>query len=142
MKTPAFLLLAGLLAAMALPGMASGQDKAPAYSPLRPVSECLRPDRINEWYVVDHTTVIARTGPDRYLIKLQAKCPRLGIGQSLRFRPNQGNQAAGMGAMCGEAGETVASRDQPPCAVQSIIKIDKARFDALGSKASKHGTQP
>ena len=142
MKTPAFLLLAGLLAAMAPPARAAGQDKSPAYTPMRPVSECLRPDRVNEWYVVDHTTVIARTGPDRYLIKLQAKCPQLGIGQSLSFRPNRANQAAGMGAMCGEAGETVASRDQPPCAVQSIAKIDKAQFDALGSKASKHGNQP
>lgn len=142
MKTPAFLLLAGLLAATALPATAADQDKAPAYTPMRPVSECLRPDRVNEWYVVDHTTVIARTGPDRYLIKLQAKCPHLGIGQNLSFRPNRANLAAGMGAMCGESGETLASRDQPPCAVQSIAKIDKAQFDALGSKASKHGTQP
>jgi hypothetical protein len=142
MKTPAFVLLAGLLAAMALPAMASGQDKVPAYTPLRPVSECLRPDRVNEWYVVDNKTVIARTGPDRYLIKLKAQCPQLGIGQSLRFRPNRGNQAAGKGALCGEAGETVASRDQPPCAVQSIAKIDKAQFDTLGNKASKHGNQP
>jgi len=142
MKTPAFLLPAALLAAWTLPTLAAGQDKTPAYTPLRPVSECLRPDRVNEWYVVDNTTVIARTGPDRYLIKLQAKCPQLGIGQSLRFRPNRANQAAGMGAMCGEAGETVASRDQPPCAVQSISKIDKAQFDSLGGKSRKHGTQP
>ncbi|WP_201315056.1 DUF6491 family protein [Dyella sp. EPa41] len=142
MKTPAFLLPAALLAACALPALAAGQDKTPAYTPLRPVSECLRPDRVNEWYVVDNTTVIARTGPDRYLIKLQATCPQLGIGQSLRFRPNRGNQAAGMGAMCGEAGETVASRDQPPCAVQSISKIDKTQFDSLGSKSRQHGTQP
>ena len=142
MKTPAFLLPAALLAASALPASAVGQDKTPAYTPLRPVSDCLRPDRVNEWYVVDDMTVIARTGPDRYLIKLQAKCPQLGIGQSLRFRPNRANQAAGMGAMCGEVGETVASRDQPPCAVQSISKIDKVQFDSLGSKSRKHGTQP
>ncbi|WP_205746307.1 DUF6491 family protein [Dyella amyloliquefaciens] len=142
MKTPTFLLLAGLLAATALPATAADQGKAPAYTPLRPVNECLRPDRVNEWYVVDNTTVIARTGPDRYLIKLQAKCPYLGIGQNLSFRPNRANLAAGMGAMCGEAGETLASRDQPPCGVQSIAKIDKAQFDALGRKASKHGTQP
>lgn len=142
MKSPDLLLLAALLATSALPAIAAGQDKTPAYTPLRPVSECLRPDRVNEWYVVDEKTVIARTGPDRYLIKLQAKCPQLGIGQSLRLRPNRANQAAGMGAMCGEAGETVASRDQPPCAVQSIAKIDKAQFDSLGRKASKHGTQP
>jgi len=47
-----------------------------------------------------------------------------------------------MGALCGEAGETMASHDQPPCAVQSISKIDKARFDQLSSKAMQHGVQP
>ncbi|HET6551988.1 MAG TPA: DUF6491 family protein [Dyella sp.] len=139
MKTPALVLLAAMTC-IALPGVAASQDKAPAYTPLRPVSECLRPDRINEWYVVDSSTVIARTGPDRYLVKLQAKCPQLGIGQSLRFRANRSNEAAGMGAMCGEAGETVASRDQPPCAVQSIAKIDKAQFDKLSSHSKQHGT--
>lgn len=139
MKTPALTLLAAVVLA-ALPGMAASQTKPPAYKPLRPVSECLRPDRINEWYVVDERTVIARTGPDRYLVKLQAKCPHLGIGQSLRFRANRSNQAAGMGALCGEAGETVASRDQPPCAVQSIAKIDKDQFDKLGNHSKQHGT--
>lgn len=142
MKTPAFLLLAGLLAVGASPVQAADEDKPAGYTPLRPVSECLRPDRINEWYVVDARTVIARTGPDRYVIKLQANCPQLGIGQSLRFLPNRANLAAGMGAMCGEVGETVASRDQPPCAVQSIAKIDKANFDQLSHKASQHSIMP
>lgn len=142
MKTPAFRLTACLLALIALPGAAASQGQTPGYTPLRPVSECLRPDRINEWYVVDPSTAIARTGPDRYLVKLQAKCPWLGVGQSLRFRANRSNKAAGMGALCGEAGETVASRDQPPCAVQSISKIDKAQFDRLSSKAMQHGILP
>jgi Family of unknown function (DUF6491) len=140
MKAPMPLLLACTLAALAMPAIAA--DQTPAYTPLRPVSECLRPDRINEWYVVDSSTVIARTGPDRYLVKLQAVCPQLGIGQSLRFRANRSNMAAGMGALCGEAGETVSSRDQPPCGVQSVAKIDKAQFEQLSSKATQHGNPP
>ncbi|WP_430390737.1 DUF6491 family protein [Dyella sp. 20L07] len=140
MKTPASLLLAGAVAVSGAPAFAA--DQAPAYTPLRPVSECLRPDRINEWYVVDSQTVIARTGPDHYLVKLQAVCPQLGIGQSLRFRPNRSNLAAGMGALCGEAGETVSSRDQPPCGVQSVTKIDKPQFEQLGAKAMHHGNPP
>ena len=107
--------------------------------PMRPVSDCLRPDRINEWYVVDKRTVIARTGPDRYLVKLTADCPRLGIGQQLLFRANDSNRAAGMGAICGEVGETVVSRDQPPCGIQSVGKIDKAQFEKLEKHASQHG---
>lgn len=140
MKTMTFALLTGALTVAALNARAA--DQQPAYTPLRPVSECLRPDRINEWYVVDEQTVIARTGPDRYVVKLQAHCPQLGIGQSLRFHANRANMAVGMGALCGEAGETLSSRSQPPCAVQSIAKIDKAQFEQLGAKAKLHGTQP
>ncbi|WP_233171609.1 DUF6491 family protein [Dyella sp. ASV21] len=133
-------LLIGALSLSTAPAMAA--DQTPAYTPLRPVSECLRPDRINEWYVVDAQTVIARTGPDHYQVKLQAQCPQLGIGQSLRFRANRSNMAVGMGALCGEAGETVSSRDQPPCGVQSITKIDKAQFEQLSARATRHGMQP
>ena len=127
------------LAMVAASGLAHADGPAPERQPLRPVSECLRPDRINEWYVVDKRTVIARTGPDRYLVKLTADCPRLGIGQQLRFNPNESNRAAGMGAICGEVGEEVVSRDQPPCAIQSVGKIDKAKFEDLEKHATQHG---
>lgn len=140
MKVPALFLLAGTLSVFGTSAIAT--DQAPAYTPLRPINECLRPDRINEWYVVDSNTVIARTGPDRYLVKLQAACPRLGIGQSLRFRPNEANRIVGMRVLCGEAGETVASRDQPPCGVQSVTKIDKARFEQLSATSIQHGNPP
>lgn len=141
MKSPASFILAGTLAAIGMSAIAAGQAPA-AYTPLRPVSQCLRPDRINEWYVVDSSTLIARTGPDHYLVKLQAVCPQLGIGQSLRFRANPSNTAAGRGALCGEAGETVASRDQPPCGVQSVAKIDKAQFEQLSATAVQHSNPP
>ena len=79
MKARAFLLLTGTLAALGTAAIAA--DQAPAYTPLRPVSQRLCSNRISEWYVVDKSTVIARTGPDHYLMKLQAICPQLGIGQ-------------------------------------------------------------
>jgi len=136
MKTVTAMLLLAMTAAT---GLAHAAQPAPARQPMRPVSECLRPDRVNEWYVIDHRTVIARTGPDRYLIKLTADCPRLGIGQQLLFRANESNRAAGMGAVCGEVGESVISRDQPPCAIQSVGKIDKAKFEKLEKRATQHG---
>jgi hypothetical protein len=140
MKARASFLLAGTLAAIGMPAIAA--DQAPAYTPLRPISQCLPPDRINEWHVVDSSTVIARTGPDHYLVKLQAACPQLGIGQSLRFRANPSNMATSMGALCGEAGETVASRDQPPCGIQSIARIDKAQYEQLSTTAIQRGNPP
>lgn len=114
---------------------------APAHTPIRPISECLRIDRINEWYIVDDRTAIVRTGPKRYRVDLQSRCPRLGLGPAGRiFRANPSNQTVGDSRICGEVGETVRSQHQPPCAIQSVRPIDKATFDRLSAKARRHGS--
>ena len=112
-----------------------------AYHPMRPVSSCLRTDRINEWHIVDARTAIVRTGPERFLVKLQSDCPRLGYPpKGLVFHSNPANQAVMPWRICGEAGETVRSRNQPPCAIQSVSRIDKAEFDRLRKRAVRHGS--
>jgi len=138
MKTVTAMLLLALTAA----GVAHADGPASDRQPMRPVSECMRPDRINNWSVIDKRTVIVQNGPERYLVKLSADCPRLGIGQSLRFRPNESNRAIGLGPIgpvCGEVGETVSSRDQPPCAIQSVSKIDAAQYKDMEKHAKQHG---
>ncbi|WP_329742858.1 DUF6491 family protein [Dyella sp. A6] len=112
------------------------------YHPMRPVSSCLRSDRINEWHVVNARTIIARTGPYRYLVKLQNACTRLEYPStvSLHFHSNRANEAVRPGAICGEVGETVSSSSQPPCAIQSVRRIDKAEFDRLRKHAVRHGS--
>lgn len=138
MKTITTLLVVAITAAS---GWAHADNPAETHQPLRPVSNCMRPDRINAWYVVDTRTAIVSNGPNYYLIKLQSECPRLGMGQSLRFRANESNQAAGMGAICGETGETVHSLPhQPPCAIQSASKTDKGQFKQLEKKSIHHGS--
>jgi len=113
---------------------------ASAYHPIRPVSSCLSTDSINEWYLVDARTAIVRTGPRRYLVRLQTDCPRLiEPPQGLIFHSSPANQAVLPGRICGEAGETVRSYNQPPCQIQSVSKIDKARFDALRKRALHRG---
>ena len=80
MKTVTAMLLLAMTTAT---GMAHADGPAPERQPMRPVSECLRPDRVNEWYVVDNRTVIARTGPDRYLVKLTAAQNLINIYQTI-----------------------------------------------------------
>jgi hypothetical protein len=136
---PGLLALSLAVAANAAP--AQTKPKAPAYTPLRPVADCLRTDRINEWHIVNSRTITARTGPDRYLVKLQVACPRLSYGPpTLLFHSNRANQAVIPFSICGEAGETVRARDQPPCPIQSVRKIDKAEFDKLSAHASRSGS--
>ena len=122
-------------------GAWAADPQPPQFTPLRPVSSCIRPDRIDEWHIVDARTAIVRTGPQRYVVKLQSDCPRLGIGrQGLIFRANESNKLTSIGgSICGEAGESVRSRDQPPCALRSVRIIDKPTFDKLSAKATRHG---
>lgn len=111
-----------------------------ARTPLH-TSDCIDPSQINEWHIVDARTAIVRTGPKRYLVTLQSACPRLGIPpRGLIFRPNRSNALVNQGRICGEVGETVHSRNQPPCAIESVSKIDKPRFDQLSARAKRHGS--
>lgn len=137
--------LTGLLSvALALAaGTAHAQAKpaSPTHTPLRPVSACLRTDRINEWHIVNARTLTVRTGPDRYLVKLQADCPRLSYGPpALAFGVNASNKAVAPFSICGEAGETVRSSQQPPCAIAAVGKIGKAEFDRLSAHAKRSGS--
>lgn len=129
--------------ALAFATSASAQTKTPkpGWQPLRPVSQCLRTDRITEWHVVDARTLTVRTGPDRYVVKLGADCQRLGYGPpTLHFHASPAGKAVAPFSICGEMGETVSSPNQPPCAIQSVRKVDKAQFDALSAKARRSGS--
>jgi hypothetical protein len=124
---------------LALPtGVLCAQD-APR-QPMRPVSDCMRIDRINGWAVVDDRTVIVSNGPNRFKVTTEASCPRLGTGNSLRFRAAPDKNSLGLSAICGEAGESVFARDQPPCAIATVEKIDKHAYDSLAKKARHHGS--
>lgn len=121
-------------------GAVQASETAAARSPLL-AADCIDTTQINEWHIVDARTAIVRTGPKRYLVTLQSACPRLGMAPAgLIFRPNPSNAAVNQGRICGEVGETVRSRNQPPCAIESISKIDKPRFDELSTQAKRHGS--
>ena len=129
-----------LLAFTAGAGAVQAAETPSARTPLH-TSDCIDTTQINEWHIVDARTAIVRTGPKRYLVKLQNDCPRLGMSPpGLMFRPNRSNAIANQGRICGEVGETVRSRNQPPCAIESVSKIDKARFDDLSAHAKRHGS--
>ncbi|KRE97803.1 hypothetical protein ASG87_14855 [Frateuria sp. Soil773] len=130
-----------LLPLLVLACTAAQASDAPAVAKPLPYAECIRTSEINEWHVVDARTALVRTGPDRYLVKLQADCPRLGIGApGLLFRASESGKAVGGSRICGGVGETVSARDQPPCAISSVRKIDKAKFESLRKHAARHGS--
>jgi hypothetical protein len=141
MKPVTVRLLALSFAVIASTVSAQASPKAPAYTPLRPVSDCLRTDRITEWHVVDSRTITVRNGPNRFLVKLQASCPQLSYGPpTLRFQSSRANQAVAPFSICGEVGESVRSTQPPRCPVQSVSRIDKVTFDRLSAHAKRNGS--
>jgi hypothetical protein len=137
MKTLAPLLLLTLAA-----GCLHAADKTPPpRTPIRPISECMRIDQINDWHVLDARTATVSNGPHYYRVNLAAHCPRLGFGPSgLMFRANDSNRTLGNSRICGEVGETVRSTQQPPCAIQSVVKISKSEYQRLNKHARKSGS--
>lgn len=135
---PLWFVLALLAFGAAQAGQPSMHDSS--NKPLRPVSKCLDANSINELYVVNDTTLIARNGPRRYLIKTTHKCPRLGEnGRSVMFHASNGKM--GDFRICGDVGETVRSRFQPPCAIKSVKLISAEQFDALEKQAMRKGSR-
>jgi hypothetical protein len=117
------------------------QSSPPARTPL-PNNDCLRISQINEWHVIDDRTAIVQAGPyNRYLVKLQADCQKLGIGTpGLRFIGSQAGKTTQPDRICGAVGEKVSARFQPPCGIQSLSKIDQATFDSMRAKAVRSST--
>jgi hypothetical protein len=143
MKPVVSVVLTFTLASVTSAVPAQSQSAPPASAtPARNIlsnNDCMRVDKINEWHVVDNKTVIARTGPyQRYLINLQAECQWLGIANNpLRFRPNASERATS-NRICGQVNETVSSRNQPPCGIQSVSLISEAQFDDYRAHSKYH----
>lgn len=130
-----------LLPALVVGSFAHAADTTPAHQPLRPVSQCPDITKINEWHVINDRTLTVRTGPHRFVIKTQFACPKLGrYGSGINFRLSNGTRAVGESRICGDLGDEVSSRAQPPCEVQSVRKISKQRFDELNKKAERSGS--
>ena len=134
------LVLLVLAAPLAWAGQTSAASGTTARERVSPIGKCMDPTRINEWHVLDARTLLVRNGPHRFLIRTQHACPRLGrYGGGLNFRPTPDKQVTLM-RICGDAGETVSSRDQPPCGIASVQRIDKARFDQLKAHSERAGS--
>lgn len=134
-------LTAALMGIAAAPLHAQGHPPVMKDKPLRPVSSCMDPTRIDQWRVIDNHTLIVRNGPRHYLITTRGACPKLGrYGASIRFHLSRSASITGQ-RICGDIGEMVSSRAQPPCAIDRVKPISKARFKALDQQAIRKGTR-
>lgn len=142
--SPFILGLALLPCAAAWAGSPTGAAGHPAKrQPLRPVSQCLRIEGIRDWHVLNPTTAVVASDRYYYRVTLSQRCPQLGVGaDGLRFRANASNRHLGDSRLCGEAGETVRSNAQPPCAIQSVHLISKTQYQHLRDADARGAVHP
>ena len=125
---------------------------------IRPVSQCLRTDRISDWKVIDDQHLMVKSLGSRYFdIRLTAHCPRLTSSSYIGFRdgaqplmqpsrrtgnaPGQ-NPITTDGRICGDIGDAVIPQSgtvdatQPPCDIASIQRVDEEIWKSA-KKASR-----
>lgn len=135
-----YLLAASLLVTCAA---VQAQDAPQARNEL-PVNDCMRTDRISNWAMVDNRTVVVANGPNFYKVTTTADCPRMDLGGGIRFRAAENIKAVAPMRICGSINEQIVRRDDPPCQIGSVEKIDKETYKKL-EKSAKHkgsGAEP
>ncbi|MGY3231753.1 hypothetical protein ACVWWJ_003237 [Luteibacter sp. HA06] len=134
------------VASLLLTVAAHAAEQAPATGPApdaKPLefNDCMRTDRITDWKVVDDRTLLVATGPDRFVVKTNVDCPRMGLGGGVRFKTAESNKAVGAFRICGTPTEKVERiHDDPPCNIASVSKIDKATYTTMSKKAKLSGS--
>ncbi len=117
---------------------AQAEPSHPSSTSALPAADCIHTDSVNDWHIVSARSAIVRTGPKNYLVTLKIDCPQLSHPPGLIFRSSPNQQGMSGGRICGSIGETVHSRGQPPCAIESVRLINKVRYDQLNDEASRY----
>jgi hypothetical protein len=131
-----YLLAASLLVTFAV----QAQDARPQARNELPVADCMRTDRISNYAVVDDRTLVVANGPNFFKISTDVNCPRMDIGGGVRFRGAENIKAVAPMRICGSINEQIVRRDDPPCQITSVEKIDKETYKKLEKNAKRKGS--
>lgn len=119
-------------AALAL-GLVSGTAHAAQGTPdnpIRPLSECLDPERARGWTSISDDEILVDAGPKKFLLRFARACTDLNFTPVLRFRPSVGN-----GRICGHSTDAVLGDSRGgvamPCTLSSVVSIDANAYRAL-----------
>ncbi|HET6603412.1 MAG TPA: DUF6491 family protein [Xanthomonadaceae bacterium] len=106
------------------------------HAPLRPVSDCLDPDRARGWVMVSSDELLVDAGRRHYRIMLSYACPELGTSTALAF------EAGAVSRVCGDIGESVRPLDRlrgaRACDIARVerIEADEYRERSAGGSVS------
>ena len=132
----------------------AGEPPTQASPPLQPTSECLVPDQVKNWGVIDQRRLVVETLGQRYYdIKLTSDCSDLQTRPQISFRNGSSLESAGtlaetMGAdggrICGDINDAVIPHgSEPPtgkaCDIAQIRRIDAKTFEGVFGKSAADG---
>jgi hypothetical protein len=99
-------------------------------TPLRPLAECLDPDRARGWTSISDKEIMVDTGRDKFFLRFPKSCSDLNFTPVLRFRPSVGSTR-----ICGHSTDAVLGDSRGgvaiPCTISSIVSIDSKRYREL-----------
>lgn len=133
--------------------VAGERAPTPAAPPLQPVSECLVPDEVRDWGVVDKRRLVVETLGERYYdIKLSFDCSDLQTRPRISFRNGASNGSTTLAKTAGADGERICGDindavvphgSEPPtgkaCDIAQIRRIDKATYEGVFGKPAEEG---
>jgi len=135
----------------------AGEPPTPAGLALMPASECLVPDEVKNWGVIDKRRLVVETLGQRYYdIKLTSDCSELQTRPRISFRNGSSLGSAGttptlaetMGAdagrICGDINDAVVPHGSEPatgkaCDIAQIRRIDASAFEGVFGKSAEDG---
>lgn len=107
--------------------------------PLRPLSECLDPNRARSWYLIDSDEILVDAGRKHFHLQLAPSCPELAFTDTVGFHAGDG-----IGRICGHATDTVVVPHRRPvigipCRIVQVTPLTKQQFSARmkGEEKSK-----
>lgn len=132
----------------------AGEPPTQASPVLQPTSECLVPDEVKNWGVVDQRRLVVETLGQRYYdIKLTSDCSDLQTRPQISFRNGSslestatlaGTMGADDGRICGDINDAVIPHGSEPrtgkaCDIAQIRRIDAKTFEGVFGKSAADG---
>lgn len=115
------------------PDVAAATPDVAAPTPIRPYSNCLDADHLNNWFVASSSTLYASDSNNYFRINMDGVCPRMGKTGSIRFQ--SATHTGSDTRICGDDTDRLFTDAGISCSIGSVVSISATDFDDAQQKA-------
>jgi hypothetical protein len=113
---------ASLLFALAFGYDALAQPPRPP--PIRPVTQCIDPDHVRGWRMLDTHSIVVVEGDRHYIVTTRVRCGALARTMGLRLSTHS------YGRVCGDTGEVIEI-DGTRCPIDRVQLLSNEEYEEL-----------